>query len=132
MANSVGAASGATVRTGSIATELISGTVTVIAEHEATERQIQVAEARGRAWTAARRHASSSSSSRPKVRKRYIAVDTESDSRTSPQAQKSVMIFDTEAQQVVGKDVYDVQTPPPVGAVARFETYSAQYVGPGL
>jgi len=42
------------------------------------------------------------------------------------------MIFDTEAQQVVGKNVYDVQTPPPLGAVARFETYSAQYVGRGL
>ncbi len=127
MANDAAAASGETVRTGSISTQLINGAVEIIAEHEATERQRRVAAERGRAWTARRL-----ASPRPVARKRYIAVDTESDSRTAPQAQKSVMIFDTEAQQVVGKDVYDVESPPPVGSVARFETYSAQYVGPGL
>ena len=122
-----GAANGETVRTGSISTALINGTVAIIGQHEATLRQRQVAEKRGRAWTA-----HSLASSQPAHRKRYIAVDTESDSRTSPQAQKSVMIFDTEAQQVVGKNVYDVQSPPALGAIARFETYSAQYVGPGF
>jgi len=143
MANAAGAASGETVRTGSISTQLINGTVAIIAEHEATERQREVAAARGRAWMArqqasAQRQASTQqqasaqpASAHPAVRKRYIAVDTERDSRTAPQAQKSVMIFDTEAEQVVGKNVYDVQSPPPVGTVARFETYSAQYVGPG-
>jgi hypothetical protein len=130
MANNPAAASGATVRTGAIAPEIIGGAVAIIAEHEATERQRQVAAEHGRAWVARR---VASSKMRKAVRKhRYIAVDTESDSRTSPQARKSVMIFDTEAQQVVGKNVYDVQSPPPVGAVARFETYSAQYVGPGF
>ena len=59
-------------------------------------------------------------------------MDTARDSRTSPQAQKSVIIFDTEAQQVVGKNVYDVQSPPAVESVARFETYSAEYVGSGM
>jgi hypothetical protein len=127
MANGAAAASGVTVRTGSISTGLINGTVAIIAEHEATERQIHVAVERGRAWIARRVAAD-----QPAPRKRYIAVDTESDSRTAPEAKKSVMIFDTEAQQVVGKNVYDVQSPPPVGAIARFETYSAQYVGPGL
>lgn len=131
-----GAASGATVRTGSISTTLINGAVAIIAQHEATERQRQLAAKRGRAWTVHR--LTSSRSPQPSQAKqskhpdRYIAVDTESDSRTSPQAQKSVMIFDTQAQQVVGKNVYDVQSPPPVGAIARFETYSAQYVGPGF
>jgi hypothetical protein len=127
MANDATAASGENIRTGSISTQLIAGTVSIIAEHEATERQRQVAAQRGRAWTAKKL-----ASPQHKVHKRYIAVDTESDSRTAPQARKSVMIFDTEADQVVGKDVYDVQSPPPVGAFARFETYSAQYVGPGL
>jgi hypothetical protein len=122
-----GAASGETVRTGSVSTPLINGAVAIVEDHEATLRQRQVVEKRGRAWTARRLAAPA-----PAKRKRYIAIDTEADSRTSPQAQKSVMIFDTEAQQVVGKNVYDVQSPPPVGAIARFETYSAQYVGPGL
>lgn len=122
MATGAAAASGETVRTGSISTRLISGTVAIIAEHEATERQRRVAAERGHAWSArtSTRHG------------RYIAVDTERDRRTSPQAQKSVMIFDTEAQQVVGKNVYDVQSPPPAGEIARFQTYSALYVGPGL
>jgi len=128
MANAAGAASGANMRTGSISGQLIAGTVAIIAEHEATVRQRQVAAERGRAWTA-RRHAAPEHARRYG---RYIAVDTEPDTRTAPQAQKSVMIFDTEAQQVVGKNVYDVQTPPPVGTIARFETYSAQYIGPGL
>ena len=62
---------------------------------------------------------------------RYIAVDTVKDERTTPRAQKSVMIFDTQAGQVVGNNVYDVQAPPKVGSTARFETYTAQYVGSG-
>ena len=134
-----GAASGETVRTGSVSTGLINGAVAIIAMHEATIEQRQLAEKRGRGWTARQVAASKTAQAgqpirpvRPRLHKRYIAVDTDSDSRTSPQAQKSVMIFDTEAQQVVGKNVYDVQSPPPLGAVARFETYSAQYVGPGL
>jgi hypothetical protein len=126
-----GAASGATIRTGSISTALINGTVAIIAQHQATGRQRQIAQKHGRAWTA-HRLASSPSTPSKQPGHRYIAVDTASDSRTSPQARKSVMIFDTQAQQVVGKNVYDVQSPPPVGAIARFETYSAQYVGPGF
>ena len=127
MANGAAAASGETVRTGSISTGIIQGTVAIIAEHDATERQAQVATDRGKAWTK-RRNASAQTTGR----EHYIAVDTVPDANTSPKAVKSVMIFDTEAQQVVGKDVYDVQSPPPVGAIARFETYSAQYVGPGM
>jgi hypothetical protein len=122
MANGAAGASGETVRTGSISSPLINGTIAIIGEHEATMRQREVAAQRGRAWTARQ-------SAAPR---HYIAIDTEPDGRTAPQAEKSVMIFDTQAQQVVGKNVYDVQSPPPVGAIARFETYSAQYVGPGL
>jgi len=120
-----GAANGATLRTGTISGPLINATVAIIAQHEASLKQRQIATARGRAWSAR------AASAQPALHKRYIAVDTEPDSKSSPQAQKTVMIFDTQAQQVVGKNVYDVQTTPPIGAVARFETYSAQYVGPG-
>lgn len=124
-----GVANGETLRTGSISTEMSSGTVAIISEHEATVRQRQVAAERGRAWVA---RVASHRGGRAGRHGRYIAVDTEADRRTPPQAQKSVMIFDTEAQQVVGKNVYDLENPPQVGAVSRFETYAAQYVGPGL
>jgi hypothetical protein len=130
IATGAGAASGETVRTGSISTRLISGTVAVIARRQATERQRALATQRGRAWVA--RRPALTYTAHLGQHARYIAIDTERDSRTSPRAQQTVMLFDTEAQQVVGKNVYDVQTPPAVGSIARFETYSAQYVGPGL
>jgi hypothetical protein len=134
MANGAAAASGETVRTGSISSTIIQGTVTIIAEHVATQEQRKVAVERAHIYIAhehARAVASVAAGHKAPPHHRYIAVDTEPDSRTAPQAKKSVMIFDTEAQQVVGNNVYDVQSPPPVGATARFETYSAQYVGPG-
>jgi hypothetical protein len=42
-----------------------------------------------------------------------------------------VMIWDTQSETIVGNNVYDVQAPPAVGSTAKFETYSAQYVGSG-
>jgi hypothetical protein len=41
------------------------------------------------------------------------------------------MIWDTQSQQVVGNNVYDVQSAPRVGSTAKFDTYSAEYVGNG-
>lgn len=70
----------------------------------------------------------------PKPRKklpRYIAVDTPKDERTSPQAARAVMIFDTQTQEIVGNNVYDVRSTPPLGGTARFETFTAEYVGTG-
>ena len=67
-----------------------------------------------------------------KARKtRYIAVDTEKNEQTAPEAKKSVMIWDTQSQEVVGNNVYDVKSPPAVGSTAKFDTYSAEYVGSG-
>lgn len=62
---------------------------------------------------------------------RYIAVDTVKDKDTSPDAKKSVMIWDTQSEQVVGNNVYDVKSTPEVGQTAKFDTYSATYVGSG-
>lgn len=62
---------------------------------------------------------------------RYIAVDTVKDQRASPQAKKVVMIWDTKAETLVGNNLYDVENPPAVGATAKFETYTAEYVGAG-
>ncbi|HYR57620.1 MAG TPA: hypothetical protein VEO95_03275 [Chthoniobacteraceae bacterium] len=62
---------------------------------------------------------------------RYIAVDTAKDEHTAPQAEKAVVIFDTETQEIVGNNVYDVKSTPPVGGTAKFETVTAEYVGNG-
>jgi hypothetical protein len=40
-----------------------------------------------------------------------------------------VMIWDTQSREVVGTDCYAVLTLPTPGTVARFDTYTAQYVG---
>ena len=39
------------------------------------------------------------------------------------------MIYDTQTQQVIGDNVYDVQTAPKDGQVSKFDTYDAEYVG---
>lgn len=63
---------------------------------------------------------------------RYIAVDTPKDKRSAPGTKKDVMIWDTQSEKLVGNNVYDVMNPPTLGSTAKFETYSAQYVGSGL
>ena len=68
---------------------------------------------------------------KPKPMPRYIAVETEKSANAAPQAKKSVMIWDTESHEVVGNDVYDVSKTPNVGSTAKFDTYTAEYVGSG-
>ena len=41
------------------------------------------------------------------------------------------MIYDTQSEEFVGNNVYDVQSTPRVGSTAKFDTYSAEYVGTG-
>ena len=41
------------------------------------------------------------------------------------------MIFDAQTDQLVGNHEYDVETEPKTGQIAKFETYSAEYVGTG-
>jgi hypothetical protein len=103
--------------------------VYIIQKHEASERQKQIAEERAR-----RTYASMSANRKAQLRAkkvRYIAVDTEKNAKTSPQAKKSVMVWDTEKQEIASDNVYDVQKSPPVGKTARFDKYSAEYVGSG-
>jgi hypothetical protein len=149
MTQGVGANTGAGFATGVSSGAIIGATVFIIAKHEATERQRRIAEERARAtqarMTAQVQRNTVSVAAAPQMRTgaatrnkpatklpRYIAVDTVKDERTSPKAKKSVMIWDTQAERVIGNDVYDVSTPPPVGSTARFETYAAQYVGSGI
>lgn len=119
--------------------------VVIIAKYQATERQRHIADQRARlAYARLTQRAAepepreTSGSARKKtVQKksatkklpRYIAVDTEPDARSK--GKKSIMLWDTQVQEVVGNNVYDVETPPPTLKSARFETYSAEYVGSG-
>ena len=129
IASAAGASAGESVAIGAATGAVVAAVTYIVAKHEATERQHRIAEERAQrayAEMSARRKAEL------KARKtRYIAVDTEKNEQTSAEAKKSVMIWDTQSEQVVGNNVYDVKSPPPVGSTAKFDTYSAEYVGSG-
>jgi uncharacterized membrane protein YgaE (UPF0421/DUF939 family) len=97
----------------------------VIAKHEATERQRRIAEERARLayqkMTAERRAQAK--------KHRYIAVATVREKNST--GAKSVMVYDTQTDQVVGNNVYDLKSAPKDGQVSKFDTYSAEYVGTG-
>ena len=127
IARAAGASTGESIAIGVASGAVIAATTYIIAKHQASERQRRVAEERARIFYAQEQRRAELK--RKKVR--YIAVDTEKDAKTSPNAKKSVMIWDTQSEKVVGNNVYDVESTPTVGKTAKFETYSAQYVGSG-
>ena len=120
--------SGATERV--VTAVVIAATIYFIARYEATERQREVAERRGRQSYA--RMSSQRKASMKAKKVRYIAVDTEKGSKTSPKAKKTVMIYDTQTQKMATNTAYDVEKSPEVGATAKIDSYSAEYVGSGL
>lgn len=129
VASASGASAGQAVAIGAATGAVVAAVTYVIAQHQATERQRRIAEERAQRAYA---QMSAERKSQMKARKtRYIAVDTEKNDQTSAGAKESVMIWDTQSQQVVGNNVYDVKSPPPVGSTAKFDTYSAEYVGSG-
>jgi HAMP domain-containing protein len=129
IARASGMSTGQAIATGAAAGALIGAVTYIIAKHEATERQRRIAEERARVAYA---RMSAERKAKLKAKKvRYIAVDTEKDQRTAPAAKTTVMVWDTETENVASNNVYDVQTPPAVGTTTKFETYSAEYVGSG-
>lgn len=127
---STSAYSGEAMATGSHVNAAANATIVILAKHQATVHQREVAIQRAKA---AQVHLQKATASHPgKKLPRYIAVDTVKDEHTAPKAAKAVMIWDCEAQEVVGNTVYDVAATPPAGATSRFETYSAEYVGASL
>lgn len=132
IARATGMSSAESLATGAAAGAVVEPRAYVIAKHQATVRQRRIAGERARnAYARIKGHLRAiHTASAPKV-PRYIAVDTEKDEHTSPKAKRSVMIWDTESQEVVGNNVYDVPTPPLVGKTVKFDTYSAGYVGTG-
>jgi len=106
---------------------LLVAYVKIVAVHEATRQQRQLAADRARKIFQAM-----TVGHRPR-KARYLAVATQrtADSKGGKIAE-SVMIWDTQTQTIVGDNVYDVSVKPAYAQVARFETYSAEYVGSGL
>ena len=129
LARASGMSTGQSIATGAAVGAVVGITTYIIAKHQATERQRRIAEQRAKVYVGRISPAKKAEMKRKKVR--YIAVDTEKDEHTSPKARKAVMIYDTQSDEVVGNNVYDVQSPPAVGSTAKFETYSAEYVGSG-
>lgn len=164
--NRAGTAAGAErVATGAPTSVMTVATTAIIAKHQASARQREVAQARAKAAyqkLVAKQKASAQASGaafmpKPKhskagakptpdartadieIRKprpyripRYIAVETEKNAQDAPGTKKAVMIWDTQAQEIVGNNVYDIGTAPAIGSTSRFETFSAEYVGAGL
>ena len=116
------------------AAALAAGAAYVISKHQATERQRKIAEQRARIYLAERqaaeKKAAAQAASKPKPKKsRYIAVKTVKEE--NDQGKSQVMIFDTQSNQIVGNNVYDLKTTPQVGKTTKFDTYTAEYVGTG-
>ena len=125
IAKAAGASNSQAVAIGLATGAVVGATAYIIAKHQATERQRRIAEERARlAYQSAppprRAHYQKS---------RYIAVDTVREKDAS--GAKSVMIYDTQTQQVVGNDVYDLKRSPKEGTISKYDTYSAEYVGEG-
>jgi len=140
IARAAGASTAESFAIGAATGAVVGITTYIIAKHQATERQRRIAEERARVYqgrlvTNRKREEQTAKASGKKYvakkRPRYIAIDTEKNEKTSPKAKKAVMIWDTQSESVVGNNVYDVQSPPAVGSTAKFETYSAEYVGSG-
>jgi hypothetical protein len=129
IARAAGASTAESIAIGAATGAVVAFTAYIIAKHQATERQRRIAEERARVYYA--RLAPEKKAALKKKKVRYIAVDTEKNDQTSPKAQKSVMIWDTQSEAVAGGYVYDVQSAPEVGSTAKFDTYSAEYVGNG-
>jgi hypothetical protein len=117
------------------AAALAAGGAYIIAKHQASERQRKIAEQRARLYMAERKakekKAAQTASAAPSKKKkpRYIAVQTVKEGNSKGASQ--VMIFDTQSNQVVGNNVYDLKSSPKVGQTSKFDTYTAEYVGTG-
>jgi hypothetical protein len=121
-----------------------------VGAYRATARQIQVADQRASA-AFARMPATEKKALRDEG-VRYLAVRTEdpnpqqmkeirrnmaakpsgpygTPTAAAPKKVYCVMIWDTQTHEVVGTDCYAVVKLPPPGEPARFDTYTAQYVG---
>ena len=132
IAHHEGASTGEAAAIGVATGAIVATTAYIISKHQASERQRRVAEERARNAAAkleAKRQRDIAAGKSKKSKSRYIAVDTVKDEKST--GDKTVMIFDTKSQEIVGNNVYDVKEAPAKGTVAKFDTYAAEYVGTG-
>lgn len=127
IAKASGASTGEALAVGAAAGVAVGAIAYIVAKHQATERQRAIAEARAAQAYRAMPPQRKASMKQKKVR--YIAVDTERNEQSK--GKKSVMVWDTQNQEVVGNSVYDVEKTPAVGSTAKFDAYNAEYVGTG-
>lgn len=99
--------------------------IKILATYEATDHQRKVAEERARRIFAQIHEdlAAGRRADRPAI----LAVETEPDERL--QGKSTVLLWDTQTEEIIGNKVYDVEELPSVGEVARWESYSALYAG---
>ena len=114
------------------AAALAAGGAYIIAKQQASERQRKIAEQRARLYMAEqqakeKKAAQTAATASKKKKSRYIAVKTVKEENSKGASQ--VMIFDTQSNQVVGNNVYDLKASPKVGQTSKFDTYTAEYVG---
>lgn len=107
----------------------IVGTQTMLIRHKATEEQKRVAQQRAQVFYT--RLAPEKKVVLKKKKVRYLAVDTVRSKEAPPKAKKTVMVWDTQSGALASNDVYDIEAPPAIGQTAKFDTYSAEYVGAG-
>jgi hypothetical protein len=103
----------------------LANEVNVLSTSLATEKQRRIVSERGARLVEDLRNVKQT----PVSTNRYIAVDTAQEQDST--GAKSVMIYDTQTQKVVGDRVYDVKQDPIVGTLSKIDTYSAEYVGTG-
>ena len=109
IASAAGAGAGEAVAIGVATGAVVAAVTYVIAKHQATERQQRIADERAKAAYA---RMSAERKSKMKASKtRYIAVDTEKNDQTSPQAKKSVMIWDTQSRGSGGQQCLRCEEP---------------------
>lgn len=107
----------------------------VIAKYQASERQRKIAEQRARVYLAEQaqkqkeQQAAAAAKAKQQKKPRYIAVQTVKEDTN--QGKSQVMIFDTQSNELVGNNVYDLKSSPKVGQTTKFDTYTAEYVGTG-
>ena len=95
--------------------------IKIIATYEATETQRTVASRQAEQVLARIRQELKSGDTLPD----HIAVETEPDGRL--QGKSTVMLWDTQTEEIVGNKVYDVEETPRPGDVARWESYTATF-----
>lgn len=113
---------------------LAGGAAYIISKQQATARQREIAKANAQAavakWEAAQARKTSSARKSAAKKPRFIAVDTEKTGET-PKGSAPVMVYDTQSNQIVGNNVYNLGQKPKVGSNTSYDTMTAQYVGTG-